>query len=75
MKLGETGVDIETALALEYRMTQHAMAAHDFFEGIRAVLVDKDQKPRWEYASVAEIGEQEAARYFESLGERELVFD
>jgi len=75
MKLGEAGVDIETALALEYRMTQHAMAAHDFFEGIRAVLVDKDQKPRWEHASVSEIGEQEVARYFESLGERELVFD
>jgi enoyl-CoA hydratase len=51
------------------------MAAHDFFEGIRAVLVDKDQKPRWEHASVSEIGEQEVARYFESLGERELVFD
>ena len=75
MKLGEAGVDIETALALEYRMTQHAMAAHDFFEGIRAVLVDKDQTPRWEHASVSEIGEQEVARYFESLGERELVFD
>jgi len=75
MTLGEAGVDIETALALEYRMTQHAMAAHDFFEGIRAVLVDKDQKPRWEHASVSEIGEQEVARYFQSLGERELVFD
>jgi enoyl-CoA hydratase/carnithine racemase len=73
MKLGEPGMDIETALALEYRMTQHVMAAHDFYEGIRAVLVDKDQRPRWEPASLAEIGEPEVARYFESLGERELV--
>lgn len=74
MKLGEAGMDIEAALALEYRMTQHVMAAHDFFEGIRAVLVDKDQQPRWDPASLADIGEEEVARYFESLGERELAF-
>jgi len=74
MKLGEAGMDIEAALALEYRMTQHVMAAHDFYEGIRAVLVDKDQTPRWRPAALAEIGEAEVARYFESLGERELVF-
>jgi enoyl-CoA hydratase/carnithine racemase len=75
MKLGERTMDIEQALALEYRMTQHVMAAHDFFEGIRAVLVDKDQKPRWQHASLAEVNDAEVARYFESLGERELTFD
>lgn len=75
MKLGEAGMDIEQALALEYRMTQHVMAAHDFFEGIRAVLVDKDQKPRWEHASLADVSNAEVARYFESLGARELTFD
>ena len=75
MTLGDARMDIEAALALEYRMTQHVMAARDFYEGIRAVLVDKDQKPRWEHASLAEIGEREVVRYFESLGERELVFD
>lgn len=74
MKIGERGVDIEAALALEYRMTQHVMAGHDFYEGIRAVLVEKDQKPRWEHRSLAEVGAAEVARYFESLGERELVF-
>ncbi|HUN48810.1 MAG TPA: enoyl-CoA hydratase/isomerase family protein [Stellaceae bacterium] len=75
MKLGEPGMDIEAALALEYRMTQHMMAAHDFFEGIRAVLVEKDLKPRWEHAALAEVGEAEVERYFEKLGERELVFE
>jgi enoyl-CoA hydratase len=74
IKLGEAGMDIEAALALEYRMTQHVMAAHDFYEGIRAVLVDKDQNPRWQPASLADVGEAEVARYFENLGERELVF-
>ena len=34
---------VEQALALEYRLTQHFMAAHDFYEGVRAALIDKDQ--------------------------------
>ena len=37
------GYDVEAALALEYRLTQHMMAAHDFYEGVRAMLIDKDQ--------------------------------
>ena len=75
MKLGERGMDIEASLTLEYRMTQHVMAGHDFYEGIRALLVDKDQQPRWEHGSIAEVGAAEVARYFESLGERELAFE
>jgi enoyl-CoA hydratase/carnithine racemase len=69
------GMSVEEALTLEYRMTQHVMAGHDFFEGIRALLVDKDNRPRWEHASLEDVGEAEVARYFESLGERELQFD
>ncbi|MGH7122778.1 MAG: enoyl-CoA hydratase/isomerase family protein [Stellaceae bacterium] len=75
MTLGDARMEIEQALALEYRMTQHVMAAHDFFEGIRAVLVDKDQNPRWEPASLGDVSDAEVARYFESLGVRELTFD
>jgi len=74
LEIGMAGLDIRAALALEYRMTQHVMAAHDFYEGIRAVLVDKDQKPRWQHRSLAEVTDAEVARYFESLGERELTF-
>jgi enoyl-CoA hydratase len=68
------GVHLEAALALEYRLTQHVMAGHDFFEGIRALLVDKDQKPRWEPASLAAVSEAEVESYFAELGERELTF-
>jgi len=68
------GMDIEAALALEYRMTQHVMQGHDFFEGIRALLVEKDNAPRWQHASLEAVSAGEVARYFESLGERELRF-
>jgi enoyl-CoA hydratase len=69
------GFDLEGALRLEYRMTQHVMAAHDFYEGIRAVLVDKDQKPRWRPESLAEIDAAAVEAYFAPLGSGELVFD
>jgi enoyl-CoA hydratase len=69
------GFNLEDALKLEYRMTQHVMAAHDFYEGIRAVLVDKDQKPRWQPENLAEIDEAATEAYFASLGDGELSFD
>ncbi len=69
------GLDLEAALKLEYRMTQHVMAAHDFYEGVRAVLVDKDQRPLWRPGSLAEVDAAMTEGYFASLGERELTFD
>ena len=67
--------DLDRALALEYRLTQHFMAGHDFYEGVRAMLIDKDRKPRWLPASLAEVGEALVESCFAPLGARELQFD
>ncbi|XP_072028334.1 3-hydroxyisobutyryl-CoA hydrolase, mitochondrial-like [Amphiura filiformis] len=32
---------------MEYRMSQGCIRGHDFYEGVRAVLVDKDHTPKW----------------------------
>jgi enoyl-CoA hydratase/carnithine racemase len=66
--------DLEAALALEYRLTQHVMAAHDFYEGIRAVLIDKDQNPQWRPATLAEVTDEMIEAYFAPIGDRELRF-
>ena len=66
--------DLDQALILEYRLTQHMMAEHDFYEGVRAALIDKDQKPRWQPATLAEIGGDLLAGYFAPIGARELHF-
>ena len=66
--------DLEAALALEYRLTQHVMAAHDFYEGVRAMLIDKDQDPRWQPATLVEVSDDIVESYFAPIGERELRF-
>jgi enoyl-CoA hydratase len=69
------GYDIEAALALEYRLTQHFMVGRDFYEGVRAALIDKDQQPRWQPATLGEVSEAMVDGYFAPLGEAELRFD
>ena len=60
---------------LEYRLTQHMMAGHDFYEGVRAALIDKDQSPRWQPASLAAVTDEMVDAYFAPIGNRELRFD
>jgi len=69
------GYDIEAALALEYRLTQHFMRGHDFYEGVRAALIDKDQRPHWDPATLAEVTGGIVDGYFAPLGDSELRFD
>ena len=41
------GLDFEEAMALEYRIALHFNLGGEFFEGIRAQIVDKDRTPAW----------------------------
>ena len=66
--------DLDAALALEYRLTQHVMAGHDFYEGIRAMLIDRGRKPQWHPTSLAKVAESIVNTYFVPLGDSELRF-
>ncbi len=69
------GLSIEDALRMEFRMVMRCMAADDFYEGIRAVLIDKDHAPRWSPAGLDEVTEAAVARYFAPLADGdELTF-
>ena len=59
---GSLGLD--AALRLEYGMSQVFMRNRDFFEGVRALIIDKDNTPRWEPPSLAEVGADAVAEYF-----------
>jgi enoyl-CoA hydratase/carnithine racemase len=67
--------DLDHALVLEYRLTQHVMTAHDFYEGVRALLIDRDRQPHWRPATLAEVSDSMVDAYFAPIGDRELRFD
>ncbi|KAI6215498.1 3-hydroxyisobutyryl-CoA hydrolase, mitochondrial [Aphelenchoides besseyi] len=49
---------------VEYRMAQHFCANHDFHEGCRAILIDKDRNPKWKPADISEVTDEMVDSYF-----------
>jgi enoyl-CoA hydratase len=72
LRVGARLQDIAAAMRMEFRLAQHFMAAPDFYEGVRAAIIDKDQSPHWQPASVADVSDDDVARYFEPSGEPDL---
>ena len=65
--------DFDTCMRMEFRIVSRIIHGHDFYEGVRAVIVDKDNKPRWQPATLAEVSEADVERHFAPLGASELV--
>lgn len=40
---------------MESQLAYHMFMQGEIFEGVRALLVDKDQKPKWRYTSVYDV--------------------
>lgn len=49
--------DFAANMAMEYAIAAHVLMTPDFAEGVRAVLIDKDNTPRWNPARHEEVGE------------------
>ena len=54
------------ALHQEFRVSMASVKSHDFVEGIRAQLVDKDRNPQWSPATLAECTTEAVDAYFVS---------
>ena len=74
LRRGANAKDFGETLTMEFRMSQHFMRGNDFPEGVRALLVDKDQKPYWKPNLLVDVSSTDVAGYFEALPWRELKF-
>jgi len=59
----------EDCMRAEMRIVSRIVHGHDFYEGVRAVIVDKDNAPRWRPASLADVTDAEIERHFAPLSE------
>ncbi|HEV7385223.1 MAG TPA: enoyl-CoA hydratase/isomerase family protein [Phenylobacterium sp.] len=48
LKLGGAMKNFADNMAMEYRIGARVVQRHDFLEGVRAVIVDKDNAPKWD---------------------------
>ena len=62
-------------MRMEFRIVSRAMMGHDFHEGVRAILVDKDNAPIWNPASLDMVSDDDIEAYFAALGADELKID
>ena len=65
-------LSFDACMRLEYRLVCRFMRGDDFYEGIRAAVIDKDRQPLWRPATIEAVAAAEVERYFASLGADEL---
>eukprot|EP00457_Paulinella_chromatophora_P008995 gb/GEZN01009045.1/.p1 GENE.gb/GEZN01009045.1/~~gb/GEZN01009045.1/.p1 ORF type:complete len:373 (+),score=36.25 gb/GEZN01009045.1/:87-1205(+) len=60
-------MNLREVFKMEYRMSQHFMEKSDFYEGVRALLIDKDKQYHWNPPSLAQVSDGMVHSYFAPL--------
>ena len=59
------GKTIQECLKLDILLMRHFLLHSDFFEGVRALLIDKDKKPKWTYQHIDEVQKELVELFFQ----------
>jgi enoyl-CoA hydratase/carnithine racemase len=65
-------LDLRETLIQDFRLACRCLEGEDLYEGVRAVLIDRDQAPRWNPARLQDLSEAMVEAYFAPLGTAEL---
>jgi enoyl-CoA hydratase len=68
-------LDFDACMRMEWRIVNRVIRGRDFYEGTRAAVIDKDQKPRWNPPQLAAVTAAEVAAYFAPLPGAELALN
>ena len=66
-------LSMDDCMRMEFRILHRMLEGHDFYEGIRAAIIDKGDIPGWSPATLEEVDPVAIERYFAPLGAEELV--
>jgi enoyl-CoA hydratase/carnithine racemase len=64
-------LDFDDCMKMEWRMVNRVVKGHDFYEGVRATIIDKDGAPKWNPADLAAVTDVAIEAYFTPI-EKEL---
>ena len=67
LALGRQLPSLSDDLRMEYRIAHRVLMRHDFSEGVRAVIIDKDNAPRWDPPTAAAVSEALLDEIFAAL--------
>lgn len=68
-------LDFDRAMMMEYRLSQACMAGHEFYEGIRALIIEKDNAPAWRPATLAGVTPDIVEAHFAAPASGDLTFE
>jgi enoyl-CoA hydratase len=63
----------DDCMRMEMRIVARVIAGHEFYEGVRATIIEKDNAPKWRPPTLADVADSEIDTYFSPLGDRELI--
>jgi enoyl-CoA hydratase len=65
--------DLRQTLMVDYRLACRFLDGHDFYEGVRAAVIDKDRRPRWRPDRLEEVSETIVEHHFAPEPRGELI--
>ena len=57
-------MNFDECIQMDYRLVKHFMNGYDFYEGVRALLIDKDKMPQWRPDCLSHVEKQSIVDYF-----------
>ena len=64
-------ISLKEAFKADFKIAYHFMNGIDFYEGVRCLLIDRGDKPKWEFNNLSLVSDEEVLKYFKNINSDE----